>query len=88
MPFTESHPRTTAAGRYVKDLVERVLSTFVIAFIGALITGGVFDVQGMTDVAAYSAAALAGVQAVLSLLKGLAAKLISDHNSASLAPGV
>ncbi len=73
---------------FVKDLFERVIMTFLQAFLGALIAGGVFDVTGVREVSAYEAAALAGVAAVLALIKGLVAKWVSNRQSASLAPGV
>jgi len=76
------------AGRYVRDLAERVVATFLTAFLGALVTGGWFDVAHVRDLSAVQAAALAGVAAVLSLIKGLVAKFVADRDSASLAPGV
>jgi hypothetical protein len=86
MSFTR--PTAAATGTYLRDLAERVITTFLTAFSGALITGGVFDVAGVRDVSAYQAAGLAGVAAVLSLVKGLVAKWVSNRESASLAPGV
>lgn len=84
MTFTNQ----TSTGSFAKDLFERVVMTFLQAFLGALITGGVFDVAGVRNVSAYEAAVLAGVAAVLALGKGLAAKWLSNRQSASLAPGV
>lgn len=77
-----------AATKYVRDLAERVVVTFGQAFGAVLISGGVFDVAGVRNVSAYQAAGLAGVAAVLSLAKGLVAKLVSKPDSASLASGV
>lgn len=79
---------TTSTGRYVRDLIERVVATFVTAFLGVLVTGGVFDVSHLRDASAWQAAGLAGVAAVLSLVKGIVAKFVGDRDSASLAPGV
>jgi hypothetical protein len=79
---------STTSSLYVRDLAERVASTFVQAFLGALITGGVFDVAGVRDVSAWEAAGLAGVAAVLALLKGLAAKFVGQPDSASVDPQV
>jgi hypothetical protein len=76
------------ASRYAIDLAERVASTFVVAFAGTLVTGGWFDVAGIRDVSALQAAGLAGAAAVLSLVKGVVAKWVSNQDSASLAPGV
>lgn len=79
-------PKTT--GTYVVDLAERIASTFVVAFLGTLVTGGWFDVAHIRDVSALQAAGLSAIAAVLSLAKGLVAKWVSDRDSASLAPGV
>lgn len=79
------------ATRYVRDLIERVLWTFAQAFAGALITGGVLDgISGVADITGWQAAALAGIAAVISLVKGLVAKFAvsPERDSASTAPGV
>lgn len=82
-------PTRDAAGRYARDLVERVVWTFLQALVGALITGGVLDgVAGVADITGWQAAGLAGVAAVISLIKGLAAKFVGRSDSASTAPGV
>lgn len=73
---------------FVRDLIERVLATFLVTFLGALITSGWFDLHGITDVSILGKAALAGVAAVLSLAKGLAAKYVGDSDSASLSKRV
>jgi methyl coenzyme M reductase beta subunit len=70
------------AGDYARDLVERVVSTFLQAFLGGVVVSQPFDL-GM-----WHAAALAGVAAAVSLVKGLAARVRSVTNSASLAKGV
>lgn len=67
---------------YFKDLAERVASTFVQAFIGAVM------VTELTDKGMWLAAASAGVAAVASLAKGLAAKGVGHRDSASLAKDV
>lgn len=82
------HDKTQAAGRYALDLIERVVSTFAVAFLGTLVAGGWFDVAHIRDLSAVQAAIGAGIAAVLSLAKGLLAKWVSNRNSASLAPGV
>jgi hypothetical protein len=81
-------PTVTDATRYARDLAERVLWTFLQAFAAALIAGGVLDVANVRDVSAWQAAALGGVAAVLSLVKGLVAKFAGQSDSASTAPGV
>jgi Putative lactococcus lactis phage r1t holin len=86
--MTFTNPRAVDAGRYALDLFERVASTFVITFLGVLVSGGWFDVAQIRDLGAVKAAALAGVAAMLSLIKGLIAKFVANRSSASLAPGV
>lgn len=82
-------PTRDQAGKYARDLAERVLWTFAQAFVGALITGGVLDgVAGVADITGWQAAGLAGVAAVISLIKGLLAKFVGRSDSASTAPGV
>jgi hypothetical protein len=61
--------------QYVKDLLERVVVTFLGAFLA------VFTV---TDVNTAKAAAVAGAAAVLSLIKGLVAKKAASADTASL----
>lgn len=75
-------------GTYIRDLAERIVSTFAVAFLGTLVTGGWFDVAHIRDVSALQAAGLSAIAAVLSLVKGLVAKWVSNRDSASLAPGV
>lgn len=73
---------------YVRDLVERIAATFVVTFLGSLVAGGWFDLAHIRDASALQDAALAAIAAVLSLVKGLVAKWVSNRDSASLAPGV
>ena len=70
------------ASTYGRDLVERVLSTFLQSFIGALV------VTQPLDLGMWRTAALAGVAAGVSLVKGLVARWRDVTNSASLAKGV
>lgn len=70
------------ASAYGRDLLERVLTTFLQAFIG-----GVAVTQPL-DGSMWYAALAGGVAAVLALLKGLFARLRGATNSASLAKGV
>lgn len=67
---------------YARDLAERVLSTFLQAFVGALV------ISTPLDVSMWQTAAMAGVAAGMSLLKGLVARVRDVSNSASLARGV
>lgn len=73
---------------YLWDLAERVAATFGVAFGGSLVAGNWFSVEGVQDLSVPQVAALAGVTAVLSLLKGVVARAVGDRNSASLAPTV
>lgn len=67
-----------------KDLFERVLSTFVAGFLGAVS----LDITSITDLG-WKAWLIAGAGAgVVSALKGLLAKTIGSPNSASLVPSV
>ncbi|MFD4259948.1 hypothetical protein ACFWR9_20600 [Streptomyces sp. NPDC058534] len=70
------------AGTYGRDLLERVLSTFLQSFIGGI------AITTPLDGSMWYAAAAGGVGAVLSLAKGLLARVRAVTNSASLAKGV
>ena len=67
---------------YARDLLERVVTTFLQAFIG-----GIVVTQPLNGSMWYAAGA-GGVGAVLALLKGLVARWRDVTNSASLAKGV
>ena len=70
------------AGAYGRDLLERVLSTFLQSFIGGVV------VTTPLDGSMWYAAGAGGVGAVLALGKGLVARWRDVTNSASLAKGV
>lgn len=70
------------ATTYLKDLLERVLTAALGGFLG-----GVVITQPL-DGSMWYAAGAAGVGAAVSLLKGLAARLRGDRNSASLSRSV
>lgn len=78
----------TANVKYWRDLVERVVLTYVETFIGLLIVDSAnWTVVG--DVLSTGrSAGVAALPAALSLVKSLLAKLVSNPTSASLAPGV
>lgn len=67
---------------YVRDLGERVSATFLQGFAGAVV------ITEMNDRAMWEAAAVAGIAAVVSLVKGLLAKKVGNPDSASLDGGV
>ncbi|MFF9568512.1 hypothetical protein [Streptomyces sp. NPDC014685] len=70
------------AATYARDLAERIIATFLQAFVGALVVAQPFDL------AMWQSAAMAGVAASASLVKGLIARWRDVTNSASLAKGV
>lgn len=70
------------ASMYARDLVERVITTFLQAFVGGIV------ITQPLDRSMWWAAASGGVGAVLALGKGLIARWRSVTNSASLAKGV
>lgn len=72
----------------ITDLSERALSTFVQVFLAQLALSGFFSVEGVVDLALVQKAGLAGVAAVLSLVKGIIATRVGVESSASLAPAV
>lgn len=81
-PLPSTQTVIKGAKTYARDLVERVLATFLQAFIGGLVLTQPLDL-GM-----WQAAAVGGVAAAASLLKGLIARWRDVTNSASLARGV
>ncbi|MFD9368768.1 hypothetical protein ACFWA6_13840 [Streptomyces sp. NPDC060020] len=80
--FPSGETVVKTAATYGRDLVERVISTYLQAFIGALV------VTQPLDLGMWRTAALAGVAAAVSLVKGLVARWRDVTNSASLAKGV
>lgn len=67
---------------YVRDLAERVVTTFVEGFVAGLV------LTNVTSLDMWHAAAVGGVAAVGSLVKGLAAKAVGNKASASLTRSV
>lgn len=86
--MTFTRPTANQAATYVRDLVERVVFTFLQAFGAALVAGDWFNVAHVRDLSIVQTAGLAGIAAVLAVIKGLIAKAVSNRESASLAPGV
>ncbi|WP_327703649.1 hypothetical protein OG530_19355 [Streptomyces decoyicus] len=70
------------AGTYARDLVERIISTFLQGLIGGIV------ISAPLDLPMWHAAVIAGVAAVLALIKGIAARWTAVKNSASFAAGV
>ncbi|MCQ8830370.1 hypothetical protein [Streptomyces malaysiensis] len=73
------------AQTYTKDLGERVVWTFLTASAGVALASGPAD---MFHLSFWQGVGTAGIAAAGSLLKGLAARIVGDKNSASTAPGV
>lgn len=69
------------ATTYVKDLVERVLATFLVTAAGIAVTAGPAD---MLDATFWEGVAASAIAAVASLLKGMVARAFGVKNSASL----
>ncbi|NUP21620.1 MAG: hypothetical protein HOZ81_37260 [Streptomyces sp.] len=80
LPSAETVVKTGTT--YARDLLERVLSTFLQGTIGGIV------VTQPLDGSMWYAAGAGGVAAVVSLAKGLVARWRSVSNSASLAKGV
>lgn len=84
-----------AARRFVRDLTERALATFVQTFVavwGLPLLGNAAAPdktwQYVTDLSILQKAAVAAAGVALALVKGLVAKRFGNDDSASLAPGV
>lgn len=82
IPFPSANTVVKTAGTYARDLTERVASTFLQSFIGAVV------VTQPLNLGMWRTAGLAGTAAAVSLIKGLAARFRDVSNSASLAKGV
>jgi Putative lactococcus lactis phage r1t holin len=78
----------TTSRKYLADLAERALVTFLQVFGATLIAGGVFDVHGIQNLSAWQAAAVAGLGAVLSVIKSVVARAVGNPDSASLTSNV
>lgn len=69
---------TRTAATYARDLLERVITSFLGGFLAGLV------VTRPLDGSMWWTAAAGGVAAAVSLLKGILARLTGDANSASL----
>ena len=68
--------------RFALDLFERMIRTFLQAFLGALLAAPAFNL----DIPAVKAAALAGMAAVAAVVMGLLSQPIGTSTSASVIP--
>ncbi|MEU9597141.1 hypothetical protein AB0E06_10045 [Streptomyces sp. NPDC048109] len=73
------------ARTYAVDLIERIIWTFLGAAGAVALAAGPAD---MLSVSFWEGAGTAGMAAVVTLVKGIAARLIGSKNSASTAPSV
>lgn len=64
---------------FARDLAERVVSTFAQALVAVLVAGG----TGIVDTDWPAALSVAGMAAVVSLLKGVAAYAVDNETGAS-----
>lgn len=81
-PLPDTQTVIKTARTYGRDLLERVLVTFLQAGIGGIV------ITQPLDGSMWYAAGAGGVGAVLALVKGLLARARDVTNSASLARGV
>jgi hypothetical protein len=76
----------------IVDTLERAVWTWVEAFLGLLIVANVWETTQAGEVVsvleAAQVAAVAAIPAALAVVKGLAASLIGNPNSASTVPSV
>ncbi|MEU3667526.1 hypothetical protein [Streptomyces virginiae] len=84
-PFPSADVIVRTGKTYAKDLAERVLWTGAVAVGGVLVASGPAD---MLHASFWQSVGAAGIIAAGTLVKGLAARLIGDKNSASTAKGV
>ncbi|MCX4780047.1 hypothetical protein [Streptomyces sp. NBC_01264] len=84
-PFPTSDAIIKTGATYAKDLAERILWTGTVAVGGVLIAAGPAD---MLHGSFWQSVGTAGIIAAGTLVKGLAARLFGDKNSASTARGV
>ena len=70
---------------YLKDLAERTVWTFLEAGAAVAIAAGP---AGLLNASMWQTAAAAGLAAAGTFLKGLAARYVGSHNSASTVRGV
>jgi hypothetical protein len=81
-PLPDANTVVKTARTYARDLLERVLTTFLQAFLAGIV------VTQPLNGSMWYAALSGGIGAALALLKGLFARLRSVTNSASLAKDV
>ena len=83
LPAADTVVRT--AETYARDLAERVVFTFLAAEAAIATAAGPAD---MLHAGFWQAMGTGGLAAVVTLVKGIAARVIGSKNSASTFPGV
>lgn len=84
-PFPSTNVIVKTSATYAKDVAERTVWTFAVAVGGLLVASGPAD---MLHAGFWQSVGTAGLVATGTFVKGLAARLIGDRNSASTAKGV
>lgn len=84
-PLPDVQTVVTTASAYGRDLAERVVWSFLGGSAAVVIASGPAD---MFHASFWQAVGTGGVAAVISLVKGFAARGIGRRNTASTAPGV
>jgi hypothetical protein len=72
--------------KFFVDLAERVVATYLEAFLGLVIASAITD--GVIDLSVVQSAAVAALPAGLAVVKGALARWRGDPDSASAAPSV
>lgn len=72
--------------KFLIDLSERTVATYLEVFIGLLIASAFFD--GVVDLSVVQSAAVAALPAGLAVVKGALSRYLGDPDSASAAPSV
>ncbi|MEF9903662.1 hypothetical protein [Streptomyces sp. P9-A2] len=83
LPHAETVVKT--ARTYAVDLIERIIWTFLGAAGAVALAAGPAD---MLSASFWESVAVAGIAAVVTLVKGIAARVVGAKNSASSAPSV
>lgn len=83
LPDVSTVVKTSAA--YARDIVERVVATFVMTAASLLVAAGPAD---LLNVSFWQGVGVSGLAAVASLVKGLVARAVGEKNSASTVSGV
>jgi hypothetical protein len=83
LPNADTVVKTTRT--YVTDLIERIIWTFLGAASAVALAGGPAD---MLSVSFWESVGVGGLAAVVTLVKGLVARIVGAKNSASTAPSV